>query len=145
MYDYQLGKIYRVDCHKTGKVYIGSTIETLEDKMFRKVVAFKCWKKGYRPYESIFDVMEGGDYSIHLVENYPCDTKRELLKQEGHYQRSTPNCVNRKIEGLEVKDDPVWYKRKVVCPCGKEYSYSNATGHRLTKFHRAWQATQTQR
>ena len=35
---------------------------------------------------------------IELIEEFPCDTKEQLLKQEGHYIRHT-ECVNRCIAG----------------------------------------------
>ena len=39
-----------------------------------------------------------------LLEDFPCETKRELLNKEGEYIRNTPNCINTQIQGRTVKE-----------------------------------------
>jgi hypothetical protein len=45
-------------------------------------------------YVSSFKVLELDDFNIVLIENYPCNTKDELLARERHYTQLLP-CVNK--------------------------------------------------
>lgn len=60
------GKIYKIICNKTGKVYYGSTIKTLKARL-------SSHKQGH--YTSAHDILESGNYRIELVELYPCGSK----------------------------------------------------------------------
>jgi hypothetical protein len=44
------------------------------------------------------------DVYIELIEDYPCNSKAELLKREGEIIRQTPNCVNRCVAGRTKKE-----------------------------------------
>ena len=96
MVNYQNGKIYRIDCLSTGKVYIGSTTkETVAKRLAEHVSKFKQWKAGKSNYTS-FQIIEQGNYKITLIELYPCNSKDELSRREGFYIRSM-ECVNKVI------------------------------------------------
>ena len=86
MTDYSQGKIYKIVCNVTNQVYIGSTVTSLE----RRLWSHKCCdKKEISSYQIIIH----GDYYIELIEDYPCETKIELLKRERYYQDEI-ECVN---------------------------------------------------
>ena len=96
MVNYQNGKIYRIDCLTTGKVYIGSTTKkTVAQRLAEHVNDFKKRKNGIRHLTS-FQIIEQGNYKITLIELYPCNSKDELTSREGHYIR-TMDCVNKVI------------------------------------------------
>ena len=96
MVNYQNGKIYRLDCLTTGKVYIGSTTkETLAMRLTEHVSQFKKWIEGKTVITS-FQIIENGNYKISLIELYPCDSKDELTARESYYIR-TMECVNKVI------------------------------------------------
>lgn len=134
---YQKGKIYSVTCNKTGDVYIGHTYQKLKDKLERQEIAYKSYLKGATAFMSVFKIFENGDYTIALVEDYPCNSKGELMKREGEVQRSV-QCINKKIEGGLKSSDPLWWKRRITCQCGGVYAYSSVTSHRLTRKHKNW-------
>jgi hypothetical protein len=96
---YQKAKIYRIVSPSKNLVYYGSTIQTLTKRLSLHLTDYKnsltnCSSKL---------VMECGDYKIELVENYPCDTRKELCKKEGEYIRSNV-CVNKQIAGRTIKE-----------------------------------------
>jgi len=102
--DYSKGKIYKIECNITGEVYIGSTTEpTLARRLSGHRRSFQSWKDGRTNKKmSSFNLLERGDYSIYLIEKYPCDSKDELLAREGHFIKefiSGASCVNKNITG----------------------------------------------
>jgi hypothetical protein len=98
MTDYQKGKIYKIVCNTTGLTYYGSTCEpTLARRLAGHVGLFRGFKKGknIRAMTSI-KVLEGDDYTIVLVELFPCDNIMELHQRE-RYHIETNDCVNKNI------------------------------------------------
>jgi len=92
--DYSQGKIYKIVCNKTGLVYIGSTCSTLEKRLNGHISDCKRYldKKSYHLISSIY-VIFNNDYKIELIENYPCQNRKELLKRE-YYYIDTIECIN---------------------------------------------------
>jgi hypothetical protein len=98
---YQNGKIYKIVDNGYNKCYIGSTCETLSMRMVRHRAQFNQWKQGknHRPTTSLYIFEEFGvnNCKIELLENFPCESKEQLLKQEGFHIKNT-ECVNKRIE-----------------------------------------------
>ena len=89
--DYSNGKIYKIECSKTGLVYIGSTIQTLNKRL-------SGHKKSSR--SAIRDFINP---TILLIEEYPCDRKDQLLTRERFYME-TIECIN-KYRPIRTKED----------------------------------------
>jgi len=107
MPDYSKGKIYIIKSDETDKVYIGSTCSTLSQR-------FSCHKSDYKhkivnpdergkSFSSYLQIVKYSDARIELIEDFPCETRRELLNREGELCRTTPNCVNITINGRTKK------------------------------------------
>jgi len=115
---YENGKIYRLSCLDTGKYYIGSTIRTIEERLYKHKHSYKYYLNGKYHYVSSFDVLENNNYVIELVKNYPCDNKRELEKQEDIYIKKYMNdelCVNKQrayLTNEERKENMKEYKKE---------------------------------
>lgn len=133
--------VYAVRCQETDRVYIGSTTLSLEDKLKQHEKGFRAYKRGTCPFLAVFEILEGGQYSIELVEDCPGASLMELQAREGFHQKLASNRVNRKLEGQFLKHDPTWWRRKKLCPCGKWHAYSGITTHRMTRHHREWVAS----
>ena len=131
------GKVYAIRCNKTGLQYIGSTTLDLDVRLKRHVEVYAMYLRGTNSYCHVNKVLEGGDYSIVLLEAYPCTTRKELRMREGYYQRNMP-CINTRRETTFQITNPCWYKQRVTCDCGKEYNYSNKHHHELTQRHKDW-------
>jgi hypothetical protein len=108
MPNYNLGKIYKIECSITGEIYIGSTCEpTLARRLAKHMDSYKSWKGGKGGKVTCYDMIERGNYKIMLVENVICNSKDELRAREGYYIKEyklVDKCVNRKIEGRTHKE-----------------------------------------
>jgi hypothetical protein len=100
--DYTNGKIYKIVCNITGDIYIGSTTQPLSKRIGGhrdSAKSAKCVKSK--------SIILGGDYAIILIENYPCESKEELLKKERYYIENNI-CLNKQIPlrtDKEYRDD----------------------------------------
>ena len=74
---YEDGKIYEIISDNTDMVYIGSCIVTLK----KRLIQHKC-KANPTASKSIIDY---GDYTINLIEKYPCNNDLELRMREQMY------------------------------------------------------------
>ena len=99
---YQIGKIYQIVDVGYTKCYIGSTTETLSQRMARHRVCFKDYLKRGGKFTRSFSMFEEfgvENCKIELIENYACNSKEKLLKQEGLHIKAHDNCVNKNIAG----------------------------------------------
>jgi hypothetical protein len=63
---YLFGQIYKITCNITGEIYVGSTILTLENRLSRHK-----YFNGPRNCTSI-QIIARNDYTMELIEDYPC-------------------------------------------------------------------------
>ena len=107
---YQNGRIYKIVDNGYNKMYIGSTIQSLCNRMSEHRKRFNKYRNGQDTnYTSSFVIFEeyGMDNcKIELIELFPCGSKEELHKQEGFHIKSN-DCVNRLVTGRTRHD---WYK-----------------------------------
>ena len=96
---YRHGKIYKIVSNKTGLVYIGSTCNTLTQRIAQHERDYKQYQKTgkkYNIYMTSFKILKYGNYQIQLVENYPCKNSKELHEREKYWIEKT-NCINKNI------------------------------------------------
>ncbi len=163
---YQTGKIYKITSPQTEQCYVGSTIERhLSSRLSQHECEYRRYQnKKQKSNTRSFDIIKFGDAVIELVENYPCETKSELLQREKHWIVQL-NCVNkaRPIINEEEKRQ-LTHERYVankeavlakntayraqnrakiraqhsqvyICSCGKEYTQANKNRHERTQYH----------
>ena len=163
---YNNGKIYKVIDVGYNKCYIGSTCEGLSRRMERHRRDYKSYLEGkvnQKHTKSIDIFREYGidNVKIELIENYPCESKEELLKREGFYIQTT-DCVNRCIAGRDKlsynkqryennkevilekykeyrerkKEEIKANKSKIIkCECGSSVSNNHFKRHTRSKIH----------
>jgi len=100
---YQNGKIYKLVCDATPIVYYGSTIQLLSQRL-----------KGHRHHNtcSSKELFKMGNVSIHLIEEYPCYSKKELESRERIYIEFMLKNFNHKIicnKLIPTRTDEEWY------------------------------------
>ena len=85
-------KIYAIMSPSTHKIYVGSTIRSLEIRFngHNQSVKF-CTSK---------EIIKYGDAYIQLIENFPCSNARELQQQEGFYILNN-DCVNKQLNNFK--------------------------------------------
>ena len=151
MLNYQLGKIYKIECNVTGKVYIGSTCEPiLARRLAGHITNYKRYLKGTYNYVSSFEILQNRNYDIVLIESYPCNSKDELHARE-RYWTNNIDCMNKikgqglinvlgKLEYLkqyrEKNKDKL--KEKHDCICGGKYTTACKAQHEKTKKHQEY-------
>lgn len=121
MEDYSKGKIYKIISDHCELPYIGSTIDSLEDRLDEHQRWYKKWinngkKRTSGEYCSSAGILQYDDARIELVKNYPCNSKKELREYEGTFQQIGVNCVNIKKAGRSFTN---WHKN-VYYPENKE-------------------------
>ena len=90
--EFQNGKIYKLVCSETGNIYYGSTIKTLKHRLKKhKAKNNTCSSKSFI------------NPTIHLIKNYPCNSKQELRDEEAKYIKDL-ECVNINIPGRTRKE-----------------------------------------
>lgn len=111
MEDYSKGKIYKIFTPNHDKIYIGSTIQTLNERFSRHSTEFNDWKKEKQSFCTSFLLLELGDTQITLIENFPCESKQELRWRERHYFDITSNKVN-KVRPIVTAKERKMYRKK---------------------------------
>ena len=147
--NYQNGKIYKIISEQTKKVYIGSTIQILSIRFGEH--------KRYKHYVTSQEILKFEDAKIELVENYSCNSKKELELREAYYIHNE-NCVNKYIpcrSKKEYREDnkeqiaehmkqyrqehreriAEQVKQKFECPCGGRYRRGDKARHMNTQKH----------
>ena len=97
--DYSKGKLYKLVSDFTEKTYVGGTIKELSVRKSEHETGCDRWinEKPNSPYVSSFELLKLGECRIELLENFPCNNRRELEERERYWIEHTPNCVNKVI------------------------------------------------
>lgn len=158
---HQYGQIYKIYCFSTDKEYVGSTCLLLEDRLHKHEKDFRSWILGTnKRYTSSFDILKNGNYDIELIENFPCENRRQLHEREAYYIKQSDKCVNKKLPYVPIEEqirkqkiyDKIYGKiyrtknreslkirnknrPKYLCVCGGKISGSHKKRHERTKQH----------
>lgn len=90
-------------------IYIGSTTLSLCARLGEHKRQYRFYTEG-KGTASRFkgcrsrEILKYEDAYIELIEEFPCDTKEQLLKREGEIIRDTFNCVNRCVSGQTMNE-----------------------------------------
>jgi hypothetical protein len=153
-----IGRVYKI-CSKD-LTYIGSTVETLEDRLRVHHNNYRKYLNGKYNYTTSYEVIKD-EHEIQLIYESEFETEEDLRKMEGEYQRKI-DCVNIRIEGrtheeymiqwrinhtdyLKAYDKQTYInnkekikKRKATpytCICGSVCTISGKSLHERTKKH----------
>lgn len=99
MPNYLNGKIYKIISENTEKIYIGSTVKKLSCR-------FSDHKRN--PLHKISCasniIIECGEARIELIEEYPCESKKDLLLREQYWMDHFSDlCVNKQRAIVDKK------------------------------------------
>jgi|TARA_R110000796_G_scaffold227323_1_gene344067 hypothetical protein len=148
---YSRGKIYKIVDNTNGNIYIGSTIQDLNERLRLHKKDKTCISR---------NIINGGDYKMEIIKNYPCNSKYELEEEEKKYILET-ECINitiphrtrkewnkdnkeeiSKKRKEDIKNNPERYKnydkkkgQKITCECGALVSNRNLARHKKSKKH----------
>jgi len=89
---YKTGKIYKIVDNTCDQIYIGSTTCRLN---YRFNVHKYYSNKSNSCSSSI--IIKNNDYTVELIEDYPCNNEKELLQREQyHLDLNRDRCVNKR-------------------------------------------------
>ena len=157
MVNYNNGKIYKIVDNTNGDIYIGSTTKSY---LCQRLAIHVCKTKTKTNNCVSKHIIANGDYSIVLIELYPCNSKDELGARERYWIENTV-CINRCIptrtpkEYMEThreeakarsKNYRETHKDRVLqqktqrfnCECGSTYDYGHKQRHCKTEKHIAY-------
>jgi hypothetical protein len=101
--DYSNAKIYKIIDNTNGNVYIGSTRLTLEKRLKRHQYGYKNYLNDKYCFITSFKILANNDYSIELLENYPCESKFALEERE-RFHIENNKCVNKCVPNRTDKE-----------------------------------------
>jgi len=106
---YQRGQIYTIRSHQTDQFYIGSTTQPLHKRLHEHRSHYKLFLKGDKTKTcSSYKIIKNEDNYIELLEDFKCNSKKELNKREGQQIRFyREKCVNIQIAGQTQQE---WYQ-----------------------------------
>ncbi len=159
MNKYENGKIYKLINTEGALTYIGSTTQSLAKRKSNHHEKYKQWKNGKYHYVTSFKIFDNDEWGcqIVLIEDFPCESKIELERQERFHIESI-ECVNKyrptrtkqewKQDNKEkVKELHSIYREnnrikirennneKHDCVCGGKYTFAHKARHMKTSKH----------
>ncbi len=129
-----IGKIYKITSSKTDDVYIGSTIQTLNDRFIKHKSNYKLYQNKKYANVSSNEILKHGDAIIELIEEKEFKNKYDMLLCEGEHIKSNKKCVNQ-IYPVIPQEEQHAYK----CPCGGSYNGDHKRRHLRTKMHKSYE------
>jgi hypothetical protein len=129
--NYQNSKIYKIipigyyerDDIPESDQYIGSTKNRLIKRLISHQKKFKYEKEKYLSSFDLFDKYGADNCKIELIEDYPCNTNKELRKREDYHIKKH-YCVNKNNAYIENKKE---YR--------KEYNINYQDIYKSTKYY----------
>lgn len=113
------GQVYSIRSHQTTDIYIGSTIQTLSQRMTDHRKNYKQYLNGTFAYISSYEILQYEDSYIELLFEGEFESKYVLKQKEGKYQREM-NCVNKHIAGRTKREYEKEHKEQKI-ESGKRY------------------------
>ena len=102
MPNFQLGKVYKLTNKIDNKIYVGSTCKSLSQRL--QGHKDKSKENPTQPVYAHINNIKWDNVDIVLIENYPCDTKKELLYRERYYIELLKSELNT-IKPIESTDE----------------------------------------
>lgn len=106
MPNYQNGKIYVIRSPHTDKICIGSTTQSLSQRLTKHKSDFKRHAMGQDCFRTSFHIFQAGDAYIELLENFPCNSVEELCAREYHHIRQAGDRCANKMGAFKVTLPP---------------------------------------
>jgi hypothetical protein len=95
---YKTAFVYSLIANKSGDMYIGSTIKSLEQRLKNHESNYRCFMNGTsKKYITSYEILKQGDYRIESQHDLINCTKKQLRQSEGESIQLF-NCVNKRVE-----------------------------------------------
>jgi len=113
---YNNSKIYKICSNLTDKYYIGSTTQTLAQRLSKHVRDYKTHiKNNNTNYISSYEIIKYGDCYITLIEECNYNNRQQLCKREGEFIKlHINNAVNMLIAGRTCNEYLIDNKEQIT-------------------------------
>jgi hypothetical protein len=127
------GRIYKISAPGCDTVYVGSTRQTLRQRLSHHRYDRRRWQRSAGHFMSSYEVLAHPGAEIHLLEEGEF-TKQHLREREAHYIQSLPS-VNRCMPGRsQAESQRIYHARKVACPtCGTHVRRDSLKEHNRSR------------
>ena len=119
-----IGRIYKIISGNTDKIYVGSTVKTIEERLLAHESSYKSWINSEFEYSycTSYEILKYSDYQIILIEEIKIKNNSELWKLEGFYQiENYYNCVNSSFSSPRPRKTLIdTINERYTCYCGRE-------------------------
>ena len=136
MSDYSKSKIYKITSKNTDKIYIGSTVKSLNDRLSNHTMFYKKWIKFNKnitlKYTSVF-IIECCEYEIELIEDYPCNSKKEKELREAFYIKKYMNLGLAVNHNIPCRTHAEWYDANKEILKIKKQIYTKNNKEKISK------------
>lgn len=95
---YKNGKVYKIFNTINDKIYVGSTCNTLEQRLAKHKSVRQSSSKKHRTLYALMNEIGPQHFYISLLEEVCCDTKLQLLEREAHWVKML-GTLNMQIPG----------------------------------------------
>ena len=102
MPNYQNTKIYKLWTHSNDEIYIGSTTQSLSQRLAKHKSDAKMTTKNHMCSSSVLFENEG-KVMIELIEEFSCENRMMACKREGELIRAN-SCINKNMPGRTHKE-----------------------------------------
>ena len=141
MPNYENSKIYKIIDNTNGAVYIGSTTQSLSQRLASHRRDYAKYLKGNKSFITSFKIIQNNDYDIVLIEELSCETKEQLFAEERRHIENTV-CVNKYIP---LRTPAEYYqdnREEIKAKCSE---YREANKERILERDKAFYAEHSKR
>ena len=122
---YNNSKIYKICSYLTNKFYIGSTTQSISQRLSEHIKGYKKYLKTNTHYITSYDIIKLNDSYIVLIEECNYNNKQQLERREGEIIKQNINiAVNKIIVGRTDKEYYIDNKTKLA-EYYKQYQVEN--------------------
>ena len=133
---YNHSKIYKIVSPSTDKIYIGSTTQTLAQRLGKHLGNYKDYTINNKGYMTSFEIIKLLDYSIVLLEECNFNNKQQLHEREAFYIKQNINiCVNNNIP-LRTQAEYRQDNKEFIAEIYKQYHINNK--ERITEYNKQY-------
>ena len=123
--DFSKGKIYCIRNNINDEIYIGSTCQSLSQRMVEHRASRKQPKQQTRKLVIFMNEVDDNNvFYPELIEDYPCENFYQLRKREGELIREMKPTLNLRVECRTKKEYYEVNKEHILDKC-KEYHENN--------------------
>lgn len=113
--NFKNGKVYKIIDKTNGNVYIGSTCQTLSQRLTQHKANYKQYLKGNTGNNTTsFEILKNNNYEIVLLENCNNITSKDELHTRERYYIDSLECVNKCRPGVFNELGKEQYKKHWV-------------------------------